>query len=185
MTAYRLPAYRARRFRSPYRHRGGGAGTLAGAAVAVIAAGAGAHAAAHGKPHAQPHVRAAAVTSGSEPAFFSAVLADLRAPVTGAGLTSLAAWASREGAWGTVGKSNPLDTTLPMPGSRAFNTFGTGLHVQSYPTASEGAEATALTIEGGYPLITAAFRSGTGMCGNRALAGELLKWSGGGYEEVC
>jgi len=39
-------------------------------------------------------------------------------------------------------------------------------------------------LEGGYPLITAALRSGSGICG-AGFASELLTWSGSGYSEVC
>jgi hypothetical protein len=71
-----------------------------------------------------------------------------------------------------------------MPGSWPFNTFDGDLHVQNYPTASEGAQATALTLKGGYPMIVAALRTGAGICGG-GYASELGRWSGGGYEEVC
>jgi hypothetical protein len=173
-----------RRFRSRYRRRQGGAGAL-GVAVAVLAAGAGAHAAtshAHAGTGARP-ARVTAVSGTGEAAFFTRVLADLGAPATSANLGSLAAWAAHEGPWGSVGAWNPLDTILPEPGSWAFNSFGGGLHVQSYPTASEGAQATAVTI-GGYPGITAALRSGAGVCGP-GLSYEFSRWSGGGYTEVC
>jgi hypothetical protein len=187
MAAYRLPRYRpARQFRSPYGRRNGRTGAVAGVAIgAALAAGAGAHAAvtpAH--PHHAQAARAAAAVAGTgESAFWAAVLADLGAPVTTGNVSSLTDWAAREGPWGTVGQWNPLDTILPEPGSWAFNTFGGGLHVQSYPGASEGAQATAATI-GVYPGITAALRSGGGLCGD-SLAAEFSRWSGGGYREVC
>ena len=188
MTAYRLHAYRRpRRYRSRYGRGDSRAGVVAGVAAGIaLAAGAGAHAAvtsAHAKPHVQSARAAAAVTGTGETAFIAAVLADLGAPGTGANQGSLTAWAAHEGHWGTVGQWNPLDTTLPVPGSWNFNTFSGDLHVQDYPTAAEGAQATAATISGGYPLITAALRSGTGICGYR-FAAELRRWSGG-YEEVC
>lgn len=179
--------YRAsRRFRSPYRRRGG-SGALIGIAVGTALASAAA-AKAGIRPHAAPqhsahHAQAADVTGGTETAFWTAVLADLGAPVTPADLGSLSAWAAHEGPWGTVGQFNPLDTILAMPGSWAFNSFGGGLHVQSYPTASEGAQATALTIEG-FPAITAALRTGQGVCGG-GFASDFYRWSGGGYTEVC
>jgi hypothetical protein len=98
----------------------------------------------------------------------------------------VAAWIRHEWpSWPPKAQENPLDTTLAMPGSRNFNTFGGGLHVQSYPSAAEGVRATAATLLGGYPLIVSALRSGAGLCGNSALAGEFGKWSGNGYAEVC
>ena len=189
MTAHR---YRPGRYRHPYRlsRRNGNAGPIAVVAVAVIAAAsAGTHAAANHP--AQEHAAATSVTaaaapvaSGSETAFIAAVLADLGAPDTSADQRSMADWAAREGCWGCVGQNNGWDTTLAMPGSWPFNTFDGDLHVQDYPTASEGAQATAITIKGGYPLIVSALRSGAGICGGN-FASELGRWSGDGYTEVC
>jgi len=184
--AYRSAVYRrARRYRSAYRRRGGGTGAAAAIFVGAVAAvGAQAVAPAHAAAGKSAPAHAAAAVSGSgEAAFWAAVLADLGAPATAANTASLTAWAAHEGPWGSVGENDPLDTTLPMPGSWNFNSFG-GLHVQSYPSASEGAQATALTLEGGYPLITAALRSGAGLCGG-GLAGEFGEWSGNGYWRVC
>lgn len=130
------------------------------------------------------HAARAAVAGGGENAYFSAVAADLGAPATGANLRSLAAWASHEGPWGTVGQWNALDTTLPEPGSWAFNHLPGGGHVWNYPNASEGAQATAQTLLGGYPSIVSALRSGGGVCGN-GFSAEFSRWSGGGYQEVC
>ena len=173
-----------RRFRSPYRRRSGSTGTVAVAvAFAALASGAGAKAAAAHRHTATETVKAAPVPGGTEAAFMAAVLADLGAPVTAANLRSLAAWAAREGCWGCVGVNNPLDSTLPEPGATWFNTFGGGLHVWNYPTPDIGAQATAVTI-GGYPAITAALRSGSGVCGP-GFAAEFSRWSGGGYTEVC
>lgn len=126
-----------------------------------------------------PHV--AAVTSGSETAFWRAMLADMGAPATAANLASLEAWLPHEQPWPSLATWNPLDSTQPMPGSTVYNSVG----VQNYPTASEGAEADARTLENGYyPSILAALRNGSGVCGS-SFAGEFATWSGGGYQEVC
>jgi cell wall-associated NlpC family hydrolase len=123
---------------------------------------------------------------GSETAFITSVLGGISAPPTAANTDSVAAWIRHEWpSWPPKAQENPLDTTLAMPGSWNFNTFGGGLHVQSYPSAAEGVRATAATLLGGYPLIVSALRSGAGLCGNSALAGEFGKWSGNGYAEVC
>jgi hypothetical protein len=182
MAAYVFPRrYRRGRY---LRRRGGSPAVPVVIIVAVLAAGASAKTATAGHRHspapASPRLTAA---GPGEAGFFTAVLADLGAPATAANLGSLAAWASHEGPWGSVGQWNPLDTILPEPGSWAFNSFGNGLHVQSYPSAATGAQATAATI-GGYPHITASLRSGAGLCGT-SLTGELLTWSGGGYGKVC
>lgn len=196
MTAYRYrpPA----RYRYPYRlrRRNGNTEKIIGLAVGLALAAASTHAATAHHPasratdtdaaaKAAPAViHAAPVASGSETAFIAAVLADLDAPDTSSDQRSMADWAAREGCWGCVGANNGWDTTLAMPGSWNFNTFDGDLHVQSYPTASEGAQATALTLEGGYPAIVSALRTGAGICGG-SFASELGRWSGGGYEEVC
>jgi hypothetical protein len=183
------------RGRGAYRRRGkpsrDRAASLIVAAVLAYAAGTKlvtphTHAKAH--PAVTDRVRHAeltTVTGPSETAYWAAVLGDLSAPATTADITSLSRWADHEGPWGTVGQYNPLDTTLYEPGSTAFNTLGDGGHVWNYPNASVGAHATAVTITGGYPLIVSALRSGGGLCGDSAVAGELLTWSGSGYDEVC
>lgn len=183
-----MSAYRgAYRFRSPYGRRN--AGPAAAAAIAAaLAAGTAGHAAvsAHAKPHARPATPAVAVTSASETAFTAAVLADLGAPDTTANARSLEGWFPHEyPSWPPWADNNPMSSTLAMPGSWAYNHLPGGGSVQNYPNASEGAQATAATLDDGYyPVITAALRSGAGICGG-GFAGELLTWSGNGYSEVC
>jgi hypothetical protein len=191
----------ARRYRPGlylrHRRRNGHAekvvGVAVGLALAVVAVGHAATAGHHAGRAADSDaaakaapatIRSAAVTGGSKTAFIAAILADLAAPDTSADRRSMADWGAHEGCWGCVGINNQWDTTLAMPGSWNFNTFDGDLHVQDYPTASEGAQATALTLEGGYPLITAALRSGAGICGY-GFAPEFARWSGDGYQEVC
>jgi hypothetical protein len=187
MTAYRYRPGARYRYPRRLRRRGGNAEKLIGVAVAIAAAAslsAGGHHAGAGA-RAATAAAAAPVTSGGEPAFIGAVLADLGAPDDAADAGSLAAWFTREWPSYPPGAENdPLDTTLAMPGSWNFNTFDGDLHVQAYPTASEGAQATAMTLDDGYPLIVAALRSGAGVCGG-GFASELGTWSGDGYQEVC
>jgi len=127
----------------------------------------------------------AAATAAGEAGFISAVLASVGAPGTPANQSSMAAWYRHEWpAWPPRAQDNPFDTTLARPGSWSYNTFGGGLHVQSYPSAGAGVQATAATLLGGYPLIVSALRAGAGICGY-GFAAELGRWSGGGYTEVC
>jgi hypothetical protein len=193
MRRYRYPLPRRyRRVRYPYRYKrdgGSGAAIAVVAAVAVLAAGAGTRAAVRHHPaparatQASPAV--ATVADGSETAFWRAMLADLGAPATQANLASLDAWLPHEQPWPPLARWNPLDSILTEPGSWNFNSFGGGLHVQSYPAAAEGAEADAATLAGGnYPSILAALRSGSGVCG-AGFAAEFGLWSGGGYFGVC
>jgi cell wall-associated NlpC family hydrolase len=128
-------------------------------------------------------IGAVPVTSGSEGAFIRATLADLAAPASHADVTSLASWFPHEyPSWPPWAANNPMSSTLPAPGSTAYDSAG----VQNYPSATEGAQATAETLaDGYYPLIVADLKSGSGLCGNPSLAGEFLTWSGNGYSGVC
>jgi hypothetical protein len=135
---------------------------------------------------APPPHRDAPVTSSSETAYLTAVLRDLGAPVTSVNLTSLAAWVQRETSWPPAAAFNPLDTTLYEAGATKFNDItlsnGQVIHVWNYPTAAEGAAATAATIAGGnFPHIAAALTAGTGLCGLTVAYQEFLDWSGNGY----
>jgi hypothetical protein len=187
---YRSRHLPSSRYRYPYRPRGrgGNEGKIAAAVLGVLLAAASGSRAAHhhAGPRTVPAVTAAApVAGGSETAFWRALLADLGAPASPADLASLRAWRPLEQPWPPLARWNPLDSILPMPGSWNFNTFGGGLHVQSYPTAAEGAQADALTLGGGnYPLIVSALRSGAGICGD-GFASEFGTWSGDGYWKVC
>jgi hypothetical protein len=122
-------------------------------------------------------------TDATETAFISAVLADMGAPNTPVNIKSLASWFTHEFAqWPPNAQNNPMATTQKMPGSTTFNSQG----VQNYPDAKTGATATAQTLlNGHYPNIVAALKSGKGLCGNSSIAQELLTWSGGGYSSVC
>lgn len=174
--AYRLP----RKYRYRYRKNGNAGPLIAVAAFAALLAAGGTKAAAHGTPG---RTAAASVTSGSENAFIRAVLADMGAPATQADITSLASWFPHEfPSWPPMAANNPMASTMRAAGSTTYNSAG----VQNYPTAAEGAQATAGTLANGYyPLIAAALRSGRGLCGNPSLAGEFLTWSGNGYSGVC
>ena len=123
------------------------------------------------------------VAGGSETAFITAVLADLGAPGSQANITSLVSWFPHEfSSWPPGAAWNPMASTMQMPGSATYNSAG----VQDYASAAEGAQATALTLaDGYYPLIVARLRSGRGLCGDTAIAAELLTWSGNGYSGVC
>ena len=135
-------------------------------------------------PQAPASPARAAAPGPGEAGFMRAVLADLGAPRTTANVSSLEAWRRHETPWPPVAASNPMNTTLTAPGSTAFNFLPGGGSVQNYPAPAEGAQATAATLSGGYPLITSALRSGAGVCGT-GFAAEFSRWSGGGYTEVC
>jgi hypothetical protein len=132
----------------------------------------------------------APVHGTGEAAFVKAVLTDLHVPATDANVASVESWVQHETSWPSAAANNPLDSTLPEPGSTSFNTIvladGGVIHVQNYPDAAEGAAATAATIaNGNYPYIVADLAGGTGLCGDTATAAEFLTWSGNGYSAVC
>lgn len=131
----------------------------------------------------RPHVITAVVDGPGEDSFFRAVLADLGAPDTPGNLRSLEAWYPHEWpSWPPGAENNPLDSTLPMPGSSAINSVG----VQNYPSAAEGARATAETIRNGnYPRIVRDLVNGRSLCGDATLTTEFATWSGGGYTSPC
>jgi hypothetical protein len=122
-------------------------------------------------------------TDATETAFIMAVLADMGAPGIAPNIKSLASWFTREfPSWPPAAQFNPMATTQKMPGSTQYNSVG----VQNYTDAKTGAQATAQTLlNGHYPNIVAALRSGKGLCGNPSIASELSTWSGGGYTSVC
>lgn len=116
-----------------------------------------------------------------EKAFFTAVCVSMLAPPSAANLHSLSAWRVKETPWPPVAKNNPLNTTQSMPGTTNYNSVG----VKNYPTETEGVTATARTLmNGNYPAIVSALRSGRGVCGS-GFASEFSTWSGGGYTSVC
>src|SRR5215472_104969 len=121
------------------------------------------------------------IGTGQGQAFARSLLATIGAPQTAANIQSIMGWIAREGGGGA---NNPLNTTLPMPGSSNFNELGGGQGVQNYPSVSVGIAANAKTLLGGnYREIVAALRSGQGLCGRSW--SELSTWSGGGYSSVC
>lgn len=117
--------------------------------------------------------------------FWTQTLEDLGAPVTASNIEALSAWSEREGGGGNW---NPLNTTRPEPGSTGLKGNPDG--VQNYTSLTQGAAATAASINNGlYPSIKAALMSGNAFTmlvsgGKGAIGQQLRKWSGGGYNNV-
>jgi len=112
--------------------------------------------------------------------FATQVLAELGAPATAQNIDSIADWAAQEGGGGA---NNPLNTTLVTSGSTgAVNSAG----VQNYASVTDGVQATAQTLQEGYPAIVAALQSGNGIVRttSSAIESELSEWSGGGYTSI-
>lgn len=161
--------------------------TVAAVALCAMAGYGTSHAATGSKPRPAGE---APVSGPGETAFIKAVLTDLHAPATDANVASVTAWVRHETSWPSAAANNPLDSTLPEPGSTNFNTIvlanGGVIHVQNYPDAAEGAAATAATIaNGSYPHIIAGLDDGIGLCGDTAAPADFTTWSGNGYSAVC
>lgn len=111
----------------------------------------------------------------SEIAFQKAMLADLGAPATTANLASLHSWFLHE------------EPGFPPPNSwNPLNIEQLGGGFAQYPSPAAGAAATAAFITvNGYNTIRLALMSGRGLCGFPGIAGDLSRWSGGGYTSVC
>ena len=93
-------------------------------------------------------------------------LAEIGAPITDDNLKAIGMWAQREGGWSQNSAAyNPLNTTLPLPGSWSMNDVG----VKGYRTFEEGIRATVATLEGnradqrGYTAILNALRGNAGV----------------------
>lgn len=82
----------------------------------------------------------------------------LGAQPTSVGINLLVAWMVEEDGYGsTLPCHNPMNSTLPMPGSHTINSEG----VQCYPSVSEGIAATVSTLkEYRYPTLLQAIKTG-------------------------
>jgi len=99
--------------------------------------------------------------TGSMQTWAKTLLRKLNAPLTKDNIAALTTWAAHEGGhWHNPDHYNPLDTTLPMPGSIGTNKE----HVQSYTSWEQGYQATVDTLTNtknrGYDKILADLRSG-------------------------
>ena len=154
MTAYRYSRVRYRRRFG--RHRNGRSVVIAVAAGLALAA------AAHGSiPGAGGAAVAASIPGGSAytPRTWAvALLGADHLPQTPCNVSAVTAWEAAEGgAWQNSASGNPLNTTMPEPGSSAINSA----RVQAYPSWQEGFAATVATLNNGnYPGILAALRAG-------------------------
>jgi hypothetical protein len=103
------------------------------------------------------HVASGALSTRRD--FAVALLNSLGAAVTSQNLLAIMSWEVAEGGgFGGLTAFNPLNTTLPMPGSRPVTRVG----VQAYTSASQGLLATINTLRSGrYSGIVAALRAGS------------------------
>jgi len=90
--------------------------------------------------------------------FARAVLAAEGVPRTRCNVRAMLAWEAAEGGhWSNTAQYNPLNTTMPEPGSSPMNPVG----VQSYTSWGQGLRATVDTLNNGnYPGILTALSAG-------------------------
>lgn len=89
------------------------------------------------------------VSVGQSDAFYTAVLKQIGAPVTGPNLAVMRAWAKAEG---SVADFNPFNTTQHGHGATFI-----GPGIASYPSLAEGSAAIAGQLKSLYPGIVAGF----------------------------
>ena len=177
MAYYRYRLLRpGRRFSSKEK-----AGMAVAAAVILAGAGHGAASAAHSAVPAT--VAAAPSGSGYTPATWAAAfigaLGDQDTPCNQA---AIVAWEAAEGGnWDNTAQYNPLDTTMPEPGSWPMNSVG----VQAYPAWQEGMQANLSAITNGlYGPVLSALQAGDSA---QAVANAVgsSPWGTGYYEASC
>jgi hypothetical protein len=111
-----------------------------------------------------------------------AFLAAAGEPVTACNERFVLAWENAEGgAWSNSATDNPLNSTLPEPGSRSINSAG----VQAYTSWQQGLEADAATLHNGnYPGILSALSAGNdAQKAADAVAGS--PWGTGKFHASC
>jgi hypothetical protein len=146
----------------------------AGAAIAVLAFGSAGKTAQHAVSSSAAHAAhlahearvssqdiTATVTGGAgETGFAQSLEKAMGWPQTPANTIGLVAWENAEGG---IGHNNPMNTTLPLPGSSDFNSAG----VQAYTSLQQGMEATADTLNNGlYGSVKAVFARGGASLGD-------------------
>lgn len=168
-----------------YRRRSGPPPLAIGAGVAVVAvmlAGTHGHHG-HGGLVAEDGMGRLPATAGLHGSFAvarwaRAFLHDDGMSAGGCDRVFVEAWIRAEGTYGSL--RNPLDSTLPMPGSYPVNSAG----VQRYKSLRQGLEATVLTIRNGlYQPVQSALAAGNGPAAAAAVAAS--RWGTQKFEVTC
>lgn len=118
--------------------------------------------------------------SVSQETWIKDLLSAIGAPANSANIASITDWMAHEeppSDWSHW--DNPMNTTEPEAGSQSQNS----VNVQSYPSLSEGLQATITTLNNGdYGDILMQLRAGNGLKSGAERG--LSTWSGGGYSSV-
>jgi len=123
----------------------------------------------------------------NELAWSEAILNGLGDPITNANVISLGYWMQNEAGsppYGIVGANNPINVSQPGYGGTPIKSEGGGYSLYSYPSVTDGVDATVAYLNNGaYSLILAALKAGEGLTSS-SLADEIGTYSGHGYTTI-
>ncbi|HEY2237375.1 MAG TPA: hypothetical protein VGI21_01235 [Streptosporangiaceae bacterium] len=123
----------------------------------------------------------------NELAWSEAILKGLGDPITNANVISLGYWMQNEAGsppYGIVGANNPVNVSQPGYGGTAIKAEGCCYSLYSYPSVTDGVDATVAYLNNGaYSLILAALKAGDGLTSS-SLADEIGTYSGHGYTTI-
>ena len=123
----------------------------------------------------------------NELAWSEAILKGLGDPITNANVISLGYWMQNEAGsppYGIVGANNPINVSQPGYGGTPIKSEGGGYSLYSYPSVTDGVDATVAYLNNGaYSLILAALKAGEGLTSS-SLADEIGTYSGHGYTTI-
>jgi hypothetical protein len=123
----------------------------------------------------------------NELAWSEAILKGLGDPITNANVISLGYWMQNEAGsppYGIVGANNPINVSQPGYGGTPIKSEGGGYSLYSYPSVTDGVDATVAYLNNGaYSLILAALKAGAGLTSS-SLADEIGTYSGHGYTTI-
>jgi hypothetical protein len=123
----------------------------------------------------------------NELAWSEAILNGLGDPITNANVISLGYWMQNEAGsppYGIVGANNPINVSQPGYGGTPIKSEGGGYSLYSYPSVTDGVQATVAYLNNGaYSLILAALKAGDGLTSS-SLADEIGTYSGHGYTTI-
>jgi hypothetical protein len=123
----------------------------------------------------------------NELAWSEAILQGLGDPLTNANIISIGYWMQNEAGsppYGIVGANNPVNVSQPGYGGTAIKAEGCCYSLYSYPSVTDGVDATVNYLNNGsYSLILAALKAGDGLSSS-SLADEFGTYSGHSYTTV-
>jgi hypothetical protein len=128
-------------------------------------------------------------TGTNQEAWSEAILTQLGDPLTSANIISIGYWMQNEAGHpptGLVGQNNPVNVSQDGYGGVPIQDDGNGINfLMSYPTVTDGLEATAAFLSSGsYPTILADLKSGIGLMTDPNLASDISEFSGDHYSTI-